>query len=51
MTKSKFSASSFVGPTIFVMHLVNGSQFLNATCATSCPMILISPLTKMQASL
>ena len=29
MTKSKYSASSIVVPSIFVIHLVNGSQFLN----------------------
>ena len=32
MTKSISSASSIVAPTIFVIHLVNGAQFLNATC-------------------
>ena len=32
MTKSISSASSIVVPTIFVIHLVNGAQFLNATC-------------------
>ena len=34
MTKSKFSASSIVVTSIFVMHLVNGAQFLNATCVS-----------------
>ena len=32
MTKSKFSASSIVVPSIFVIHLVNVAQFLNGTC-------------------
>ena len=31
MTESKFSGSSIVVPSIFVMHLMNGAQFLNAT--------------------
>ena len=34
MTKYKYSASSIVVPSIFVIHLVNGAQFLNASCAT-----------------
>ena len=34
MTKSKFSASSIVVTSIFVIHLVNGAQFLNATCVS-----------------
>ena len=29
MTKSKYSASSIAVPLIFVIHLVNGAQFLN----------------------
>ena len=32
MAKSKFSASSIAVPLIFVIHLVNGAQFVNATC-------------------
>ena len=32
MTKSKCSASSIAVPLIFVIHLVNGAQFVNATC-------------------
>ena len=32
MTKSKSSASSIVISSIFVVHLVNGAHFLNATC-------------------
>ena len=31
MTISRFSASSIVVPSIFLMHLVYGAQFLNAT--------------------
>ena len=47
MTKSKFSESSIVVPSIFVIHLVNDVQFLNATSVTLCSIIVISPLTKM----
>ena len=32
MTKSKSSASSTVARSVFVIHLVNGTQFLNTTC-------------------
>ena len=32
MIKSKSSASSIVASSIFVICLVNGAQFLNATC-------------------
>ena len=32
MTKSKFSASSIVVPSIFVIHFVNGAKFVIATC-------------------
>ena len=32
MTKTKLSGSSIVVPSMFVIHLVNGAQFLNATC-------------------
>ena len=46
MTKSKSSASSIDVPSIFVIHLVNGEQILNATCVNCCPMILTLPLTK-----
>ena len=31
MTKSKFSGSSIVVSSIFVIQLVNGSKFFNAT--------------------
>ena len=32
MTKSESSALSVVVPSIFVIHLVNDVQFLNAAC-------------------
>ena len=47
MTKSKSSASSIVVPSIFVIHLVNGAQFLNATCISPAAVTVISPLTKI----
>ena len=47
MTKSKFSASSVVVPSIFVIRLENGAQFLNATSINSCPITVILLLTKM----
>ena len=47
MTKSKFSASSIVVPSCFVIHLVNGAQFLNATCVSGATIIVISPVTEM----
>ena len=47
MTKSKSSASSIVVPSIFVIYLVNGAQFLNATCDAGCPIIVTLPLTKI----
>ena len=47
MTKSKSSASSIVVPSIFVIHLVNGAQILNATCVAGAAVTLISPYTKM----
>ena len=51
MTKSKSSASSAVVSSIFVVHLNNGAQFLNATCVAVAITTVISPLTKMEASL
>ena len=42
MTKSKFSASYIVVSSIFVIHLVNGAQSLNAIQSLN-----ISPLTTM----
>ena len=47
MTKSKSSASSIVVPSIFVIHLINDAQFLNATCILGAVMTVISPLIKM----
>ena len=32
MTKSRSSRSSIVVLSIFVIHLMNGAQFLNAIC-------------------
>ena len=45
MTKSKSSASCIVDPSIFVINLVNGAQFVNATCVAPAAMTVISPLT------
>ena len=47
MTKFKSSASSIVVPSIFVIHIMKGAQFLNATSAPLSPVIVISPVTKM----
>ena len=47
MTKSKSSASSVVVPSIFVIHVVNGAQFLNANCVVGAATRAISPVTKM----
>ena len=47
MTKSKSSASSIVVPSIFVIHLVNSAQFLNATCVAAAAVTVISTLTRM----
>ena len=47
MTKFKSSASSIVVSSTFVIHLVNGAQFLNATCVAGAAMTVISPLTKI----
>ena len=41
MTKAKSSATSIVVPSIFVIHLVNGAQFLNATCIVGAAVIVI----------
>ena len=46
MTKPKSSASSVVVPSIFVVHLVNGAQFLNENCVAGAAAV-IPPLTKM----
>ena len=47
MIKSKFSAPPIVVPSVFVIHLVNSIQFLNATCVIPRPTKEMSPLTKM----
>ena len=47
MTKSKSSPLSIVVPSIFVIHLVNGAQFLNDTCVTGAASTVIPSLTKM----
>ena len=47
MTKSKSSASSIVVPSIFVIHLVNGAQFLNDTCIAGTAVTVTSSFTKM----
>ena len=47
MSKSKSSASYVVVSWIFLIHLVNGAQFLNATCVAGPTTTVISPLTKM----
>ena len=47
MTNSKSSASSIVVSSIFVIHLVNDTQFLNAIpVARLQPATIISLLTK-----
>ena len=46
-SKSKSSASSIVVSSIFMIHLVNGAQFLNASCVVRAATRVISPLTKM----
>ena len=47
MTKSKSSAWSIIVPSIFVMHLANGAQFLNAICVAPGPGAVMWHLTKM----
>ena len=47
MAKSKPSASSVVAPSIFVINLVNGAQFLNAACVAGAAVTVILPFTKM----
>ena len=47
MTRSKFSASSYSVSSTFMIQLVNGSQFFNASCVAGDAMIIISPLTKI----
>ena len=47
MAKSKSLASSIIVSSIFVIHLVNGAQFLNAACVAGAAKTVISPLSKM----
>ena len=47
MTKSKSSVPSVVVSLIVVIHLVNGAQFLNATCVEGAATTVISLVTKM----
>ena len=47
MTRSKFSASSYSVSSTFMIRLVNGTQFFNASCVAGYAMIIISPLTKI----
>ena len=51
MTKPKLSSLSIAFLSVFAMHLVNGAQFLNAICVAPADVTVISPLTKLQASL
>ena len=51
MTKLKSSASSLVIPSIFVIHLVNDTQFLSATeAALLCAVAMISLFIEIKAS-
>ena len=47
MTKSRSSPSFIVVLSIFVIHLVNGAQFLIATCVAPVAVTVISPITKI----
>ena len=47
MIKSKLSPSSIVVSPIFIIHLVNGSQFLNDTCVAGAAVTVVLLLTKM----
>ena len=38
---------TFTLASIFVIHLVNGAQFLNAICVAGAATTVILPLTKM----
>ena len=48
MTKSKSLASCIVVPSIFVILLVNGAQFVNDTCAAGAALAVILALTKIK---
>ena len=47
MIKSKSSASSITVPSSYVIQLVNGAQFLDATRVISWFKVILLPLTKM----
>ena len=47
MGKFKCSASSNVVPSIFMIHLVNGAEFLNAYWVTGAARTVMLPLTRM----
>ena len=48
MTKPKSSVSSIaVVPSIFVIHVLNRAQFVNATCVAEAVVTVTSPLTKL----
>ena len=47
MSISKSSASSIAVPSIFVIHLVNGAEFLNISCVAGAAVTVILPITKM----
>ena len=48
MTKPKSSVSSIaVAPSIFVIHLLNRAQFVNAYCVAGAVVTVTSPLTKL----
>ena len=46
ITKSKSPALFIVDPSIFVMQLVNGAQFLNVTQAAIFPAIVVLTLNR-----
>ena len=48
MTKSKSSASSIVVSSIVVIHLMNGAQFLNATCVARAAVTVYHLLLKLK---
>ena len=51
MANSKYSATSIVVPSFFVIHLVNGAQFLNGTYVAWYILIVTLSRTKMKALL
>lgn len=52
MTKSKSSASAIGVPSSFMVHLVSGSQFINATLVAALrPKIIILYLPRVKVSL